>query len=174
MSFNYYPKNWHANGYGWHNTAAMQTGWKAPPHGMTKAPDAYSTGSSSSGVSSMCPYPTSGTMGMPTPHAPSPAPSNYGFVMPPPLPQMPGAPLYPPLSFGGSSGSLPSMAGGSAYGSAFGSGFMPDPNPPLVPPTISGYGLEEIPCASVKVPEDQLFFTVNTKQCFLTWTFLIR
>ncbi|XP_059608761.1 calpain-B isoform X6 [Phlebotomus argentipes] len=157
MAFNYYPKNWHANGMGWHNTAAMQTGWKIPPPSVPRAPDAYSTGSSSSGVSSMCPYPTGpapgipGMPGMPTPN------SAYGFVMPPPLPQIPGgAPLYPSLGemgFGGGSGSL----------SSFGS-IVSDPNPPVVPPTISGYGLEEIPCNAVKVPEDQSsFFTLGER-----------
>lgn len=172
MAFNYYPKNWHANGMGWYNPAAMQTGWKVPPPSAPRAPDAYSTGSSSSGVSSACPYPTSGPSGMPSktisrdfppffwlihgscfaaPH------SAYGFVMPPPLPQMPGiappAPLYPPLNFEGS--------GGSGSLSSIGS-MISEPNiPPVVPPTISGYGLEEIPCAAIKVPEDQFFFSVN-------------
>lgn len=26
MSFTKYPKNWHANGYGWHNSAALTYG----------------------------------------------------------------------------------------------------------------------------------------------------
>ncbi|XP_055707120.1 calpain-B-like isoform X4 [Phlebotomus papatasi] len=153
MAFNYYPKNWHANGMGWYNPAAMQTGWKIPPPSAPRALDAYSTGSSSSGVSSACPYPTSGPSGMPTPH------SAYGFVMPPPLPQMPGiappAPLYPPLNFEGS--------GGPGSLSSIGS-MISEPNiPPVVPPTISGYGLEEIPCAAIKVPEDQFFFSLGER-----------
>uniref|UniRef100_A0A1B0GLJ6 Calpain catalytic domain-containing protein n=1 Tax=Lutzomyia longipalpis TaxID=7200 RepID=A0A1B0GLJ6_LUTLO len=149
MSFNYYPKNWHANGMGWLNPAAMQTGWKLPPPTAPKASDSYSVGSSSSGVSSFCPYPTSGSYGMPTPNAPNAPNSSYGFVMPPPLPQMPGIappPLYPPLNYGGSDGSLSSFGGCS---------LVSDPNPPVVPPTISGYGLDEIPCNSIKVPDDQ-------------------
>lgn len=60
MSFLKYPKNYHANGYGWHNMAAM--GYAKPP--------SPSSGSISSGVSSIYPSPYSGMpMPMPTPGA---------------------------------------------------------------------------------------------------------
>lgn len=56
MSFNKYPKNYHANGYGWHNMAAM---------GYAKPPSPSKNSSFSSGVSSL--YPS--TYGMPLPNA---------------------------------------------------------------------------------------------------------
>lgn len=46
MSFNKYPKNYHSNGYGWHNLAAM---------GYAKPPPNANMGSMSSGVSSINP-----------------------------------------------------------------------------------------------------------------------
>lgn len=46
MSFNKYPKNYHSNGYGWHNLAAM---------GYAKPPPNSNTNSMSSGVSSINP-----------------------------------------------------------------------------------------------------------------------
>lgn len=51
---NYYPKNYGANGYGWHNLKGLS----------------YSKGDTqsdtSSGVSSMCPYPPSTASPMPS------------------------------------------------------------------------------------------------------------
>ncbi len=61
MKSNYYPKNWHANGYGWHN----QNNLKGLSYGKG---DTQSD--TSSGVSSMCPYPPAG--------ATSPMPSYAG------------------------------------------------------------------------------------------------
>lgn len=58
MSFTKYPKNYHANGYGWHNMAAM--GYAKPP--------LPSHSSSTSGVSSIYPSPYGG-MPMPGPGA---------------------------------------------------------------------------------------------------------
>ena len=43
MSFTKYPKNYHANGYGWHNNAALTYGFKDP------------NSETSSGVSSLYP-----------------------------------------------------------------------------------------------------------------------
>lgn len=51
---NYYPKNWHANGYGWHNLK-----------GLSYSKGDTQSQTSSSGVSSMCPYPSAGAS--PTP-----------------------------------------------------------------------------------------------------------
>lgn len=92
MSFTKYRKNYHANGYGWHNLAAV---------GYAEAPkDTTSISSGSSGVSSL--YPSSYLSMPPLPGGGMPMPG-----MPPlpgSMPQMPGMPspssassMMPPL-----------------------------------------------------------------------------
>lgn len=63
---NSYPKNWHANGYGWHNLKGLSYS-KVDAHSDT----------SSSGASSMCPYPPAAG-GSPMPSYGGP---NIGFQM---------------------------------------------------------------------------------------------
>lgn len=74
MSFTKYPKNYHANGYGWHNLAAM--GYAQPPTPAPAANGGY-------GYPSQSPYPAQLSMpmpGMPSPMSPNPP---MGFGMPP-------------------------------------------------------------------------------------------
>lgn len=54
MKKNNYPKNWHANGYGWHNLKNLSYD-KGDTQSVT-----------SSGVSSMCPYPPASASPMPS------------------------------------------------------------------------------------------------------------
>lgn len=76
MSFTKYPKNYHANGYGWHNMAAM--GYAKPPPTLPSSNNSFS-----SGVSSI--YPSApARMPMPTPGVFA----NTGPAMPP-LPNSP-------------------------------------------------------------------------------------
>lgn len=70
MSFTKYPKNYHANGYGWHNMAAM---------GYAKPPPPPSNNSFSSGTSSIYPSPYGG---MPMPMPGPGAFANTGPTMP--------------------------------------------------------------------------------------------
>ncbi|CAD7089219.1 unnamed protein product [Hermetia illucens] len=78
--FNYYPKNWHANGYGWVNMQALAyaTGEKTTPDGPGSNP---SVGSSL--------YPS----------LPGSAALSYGFSDSVLNPQKPTSSLYPKLGF---------------------------------------------------------------------------
>lgn len=98
MSFIKYPKNYHSNGYGWHNLAAM--GYAKPPS-PAKAPQQsiYPTSFNMPMPAQGSNYSYGGGMGMPPlPGSRGPAPTgmqlSYGFspnVVPSQVPNVPRA-----------------------------------------------------------------------------------
>lgn len=159
MSFTKYPKNYHANGYGWHNMAAM--GYAKPPPS--------SNNSFSSGVSSI--YPSAhGGMPMPMPSAfantgpampPLPGSQNqysgvqlsYGFAPSVVPAQIPNVPRVDSIDSGPKLGwNIGGMGGGA---SSF-------PRPPSVASTTSTdsgvhvpiTAQQERPCQSIFVPDE--------------------
>lgn len=173
MSFTKYPKNWHANGYGWHNNAALS--YPKPPS-PTK-PSGYSPGASSI-------YPSA--YGMPVPGRPA-------GTSPYPTMPMPGAPGMPPLP-----GSNYYNSGNAQLSYGFAPNILPTQIPnvhrndsiesPGLGWNIGGGGggrsidsfdsgvldpakaQKEIPCQAIHVPEDEMpiysFFGLDSVSIF--------
>lgn len=92
MSFSKYPKNYHANGYGWHNLAAMSY---PKPQSPTRA-SSVSSGTSSIYPSSQLSYPTMPTL----PGSQQPYQQFAGMPQMPPLPGSQNSNLGTQMSYG--------------------------------------------------------------------------
>lgn len=118
-----YPKNYHANGYGWHNLAAM--GYAKPPPPPTSAPaPAYPSSS---------PYPLAALSMPPLPGA---APMYGGPAMPPLPGSMSSMSPYPApaatgvqLSYGFAGNVMPSQIPNAPH-----HGHVSNAAPPVAPP----------------------------------------
>lgn len=158
MSFNKYPKNYHSNGYGWHNLAAM---------GYAKPPSPSKTSSLSSGVSSIHPSPPYGyPSGMPPLPGSQPAYSGMGMPQMPPLPGS-NQNVGVQLSYGFAPGITPShvpnvrrddsVDAGPGIGWSFGGNNSTNSlhsNDSGVHDTIQSQN--EVPCQAVRVPEEDM------------------